>query len=78
VASFTADGNLEVATNKTNLDLDLDFNDFNLGVLGSLGGDVISNIRGFASGKSNIRGDVDNLEINGRLFVKKAGLGIPI
>ncbi len=77
VASFTADGNLEVASNKTNLDLDLDFNDFNLGVLGSLGGDVISNIRGFASGKSNIRGDVDNLEINGRLFVKKAGLGIP-
>jgi len=77
VESFTADGSLEVANNKTNLDLDLNFDDFNLGVLSSLGGDVISNIRGFASGKSNIKGDVNDLEINGRLFIKKAGLGIP-
>jgi hypothetical protein len=77
VESFTADGSLEVANNKTNIDLDLDFNDFNLGILSSLGGDVITNIRGFASGKSNIRGDANNPEINGRLFVKKAGLGIP-
>ena len=77
VESFTADGNLEIANNKTNIDLDLNFDSFNLGVLSSLGGDVISNIRGFASGRSNISGDVNDLEINGRLFVKKAGLGIP-
>jgi hypothetical protein len=77
VESFTADGSFEVANNKTNVDLDLNFSDFNLGVLSSLGGDVISNIRGFASGRSNIGGDINNPEINGRLFVKKAGLGIP-
>ncbi|MBC7605460.1 MAG: translocation/assembly module TamB [Burkholderiales bacterium] len=77
VESFTANGNFEVANNKTNIDLDLNFDSFNLGVLGSLGGGVISNIRGFASGRSNVAGDVDNLDINGRLFVKKAGLGIP-
>ena len=77
VESFTADGSLEVANNKTNLDLDLDFDNFNLGFLGSLGGGAISNIRGFATGKSNIKGEVNDLDINGRLFVKKAGLGIP-
>jgi len=77
IESFTADGNFEIQGSKTNVDLDLNFDKFNLGVLSSLGGDVISNIRGFASGKSNIRGDVENLEINGRLFVDKAGLGIP-
>lgn len=77
VASFTADGSLEVADNKTEIDIDLDFNDFNLGILSAFGGGVITNIRGFASGKSNIRGDVNNADINGRLFIKKAGLGIP-
>ena len=77
IESFTADGSIEVVNQKTKLDLDLDFNEFNLGVLSSLGGGVVSNIRGFASGKANIGGEVNNLDINGRLFVNKAGLGVP-
>jgi len=77
VESFNADGNFEIANDKTNINLDLDFDKFNLGVLSSLGGDIISNIRGFASGRANIAGSVNDPEINGRLFVKKAGLGIP-
>lgn len=77
VESFSAIGNIGIAENNTNLDLDLNLNNFNLGILGALGGDVISNIRGFASGKANIGGEVNNLEVNGRLFVDKAGLGIP-
>lgn len=77
VKSFTAEGDFEVLEKKTNLNLDLNFENFNLGVLSSLGGDVISNIKGFASGKSSIGGDINNLDINGRLFVKNAGLGVP-
>ncbi|PWA04071.1 translocation/assembly module TamB domain-containing protein [Flavobacterium psychrotolerans] len=75
--SFSANGSIDIADNKTNLDLDLNLEDFNLGILSPLGGEVISNIRGFASGKTNIGGDVNNLNINGRLFLKGAGLKIP-
>ena len=76
VASFEAEGSIEIIDKKTKLDLDLNFEKFNLGVLSSLGADVISNIRGFASGRTNIGGDVDDLDINGRLFVDDAGMGI--
>jgi hypothetical protein len=45
--------------------------------LSSLGGTVISNIRGFASGRANLSGGLENIDVNGRLFVDNAGLGIP-
>ncbi|MFT3796340.1 translocation/assembly module TamB domain-containing protein [Flavobacterium sp.] len=77
VESFTAQGTVEVTDKKTNLDLDLNFDDFNLGVLSSLGRGVLSNIRGFASGRANIGGSAEDLEINGRLFLKEAGMGVP-
>jgi hypothetical protein len=75
--SFSAIGNINIADNKTILDLDLNLRDFNLGVLAPLGGTVISNIRGFATGKASVSGEINNTEINGRLYVKKAGLKIP-
>ncbi len=75
--SFGANGTLEIVDNKTLLNIDLNFNKFNLGVLGKIGGDVITNIRGFASGNANIEGDIYHLDYNGRLFVNDAGLTIP-
>lgn len=77
VESFTADGDISIFDNKTALDVDLSFDKFNLGVLGKIGGEVITNIRGFASGNARIDGDVNNLDYNGRLFVNEAGLTIP-
>ncbi|SCY12395.1 Family of unknown function [Flavobacterium caeni] len=77
VESFTAQGEVEIADQKTNLDLDLNFEDFNLGVLGSIGAGVLSDIRGFASGRANIGGSANDLAVNGRLFVRDAGMGIP-
>jgi autotransporter translocation and assembly factor TamB len=40
-------------------------------------GDVISNIRGLVSGNSTIQGNLKKPDINGRLYVEKAGLTIP-
>ncbi len=77
VESFTADGSFDIIDDKTEVDLNLNFNDFNLGILSSFGGTVISNIRGFASGRANISGSLQNIDVNGRLFVDNAGLGIP-
>lgn len=77
VESFSTKGTIEIVDEKTNLDLDLNLEKFNLGILNPLGGDVLSNIRGFASGRTSIGGNINELEINGRLFVSDAGLGIP-
>jgi hypothetical protein len=77
VESFDANGSFEIVDNKTILDLKLKLDKFNLGILGSLGGEVLSNIRGFASGNASIEGNLNKPEINGRLYVDNAGLTIP-
>jgi hypothetical protein len=77
VESFGANGSFEIVDNKTILDLQLKLDKFNLGILSSLGGDVLSNIRGFASGNASIAGNLKKPEINGRLYVDDAGMTIP-
>jgi len=75
--SFNAQGSLSMDGAKTTADLDLRFNRFNLGMLASLGGDVITNIHGAASGSARIEGDLSDPQINGRLFLDDSGLTIP-
>jgi hypothetical protein len=75
--SFDLNGGFEIINKEPILDLNLKFNKFNLSVLNSLGGDVLSNIRGFASGNSSIEGNLKKPNINGRLYVDNAGLTIP-
>ncbi|WP_284652548.1 translocation/assembly module TamB domain-containing protein [Flavobacterium terrisoli] len=77
VDAFTADGNIEIVDNQTFLDVDLNFDKFNLGVLRKIGGDVITNIRGFATGNARIDGNINSLDYNGRLYINEAGLTIP-
>jgi hypothetical protein len=77
IASFDLNGNFEITNHQTLLDLKLKFDTFNLGVLSSLGGDVLSNIRGFASGNASIGGSIEKPDINGRLLVDDAGITIP-
>ncbi len=75
--SFNAKGDFFIENKRIITNLDLKFNNFNLSALSLLGGDVITNIRGFVSGNSSIEGDLDNPDINGRLYLQKAGLSIP-
>ncbi|SHG61783.1 Family of unknown function [Flavobacterium fluvii] len=75
--SFNVNGNFEIVDKETILDLNLKLDKFNLGILSNLGGEVISNIRGFASGNASIGGSVKKPDINGRLYVDNAGLTIP-
>ena len=77
IESFDLNGGFEIVNKEPILDLNLKFNKFNLSVLNSLGGDVLSNIRGFASGNSSIEGNLKKPNINGRLYVDNAGLTIP-
>jgi hypothetical protein len=75
--SFSANGNISIEEKKTSLDLDLRLNEFDLSFFTPLGGEVITNIRGLASGTAKIEGDVNNPDINGRLYLTKAGIKIP-
>ncbi len=77
VEAFTASGTLSVEQEATIADVDLRFNRFNLASLSSLGGDIITNIKGFASGTARIEGNINDPEINGRLFLDESGLTVP-
>ena len=77
VESLGIDGSFEIVENNTILDLELKLDKFNLGILGPLGGEVISNIRGVASGSASIAGNLKKPEINGRIYIDEAGLKVP-
>jgi len=75
--SFSADGSFEIVNKETLFDINLKFDQFNLATLSSLGGDVISNIRGLVSGNATIGGTLSKPDVNGRLYVNGGGLAIP-
>ena len=75
--AFSAKGNVAIKSEKTIIDLDLNFDKFNLGILSSIGGTTINNIRGFASGNAKIEGNVNDFDMNGRLYLDDAGLNVP-
>lgn len=75
--SLTAEGDVYIDSKKTLLDLDVRLDEFNLGIFAPFGADVITNIRGFASGAATFNGDINDPDVNGRVYLNKAGLKIP-
>jgi hypothetical protein len=75
--SFRANGTFAIENKETLLDLNLKLEGFNLATLGTVGGDVLSNVRGSVSGNASVVGNLNKPEINGRLYVEKAGMTIP-
>ena len=75
--SFNASGNFAIENKETILDLKLKLEGFNLATLGTVGKDVLSNVRGSVSGNAAVVGNIKKPEINGRLYVEKAGMTIP-
>ncbi|SNR84165.1 translocation/assembly module TamB domain-containing protein [Flavobacterium sp. ov086] len=75
--SFKANGTFAIENKETLLDLSLKLEGFNLATLGAVGGDVLSNVRGSVSGNAAVVGNLKKPEINGRLYVEKAGMTIP-
>ena len=75
--SFNASGYLMVKNNETLLDLRLKLDQFKLATLDPIGGEVLSNIRGMVSGNATVQGNINKPEINGRLYLDKAGMSIP-
>lgn len=75
--TFRAKGSLGVADEKSYIDVMANFDNFNLKPLNPFGGDVISNIRGLATGSVHINGDLKRPSMDGNLNLEQSGLWIP-
>ena len=75
--SFSAIGNINVEGSQSNIDVDIEFKDFNLIPLNPLLEDVLNKIRGEVSGNVHVVGDLKRPDINGDLIVNSGGFGIP-
>lgn len=74
---FSAEGDLEIINKETFANFDLRLTNFNIAPFSNFGGEVITNIRGLASGRTTIIGNLKKPEINGRVYLNKAGMKIP-
>ncbi len=74
--TFKAQGAVEIVDKQTLLSIDANFSDFDISPLQVFLKSVFSEIRGKASGRAAIVGNVKNPEINGILYLKKAGLKV--
>lgn len=70
-------GEIDVAREKSTLNLDFNLNNFNLDPLNPFGEGVITNIRGDVTGKVKVTGSLKRPQINGLLSLDDAGLSIP-
>lgn len=75
--TFLTTGTVEVVNNKTILNLDASFENFNIKPIGGFLTGILDNVRGFASGRANIVGAYDNPEVDGILYLNNAGMRVP-
>ena len=74
---FFLDGNVNFVGQQSSLDLVAGFDKFNLAPFGSLLGNVLSDIRGNATGRTTIGGSLTEPEMDGRLYLNDAGMRVP-
>ena len=77
VDTFTAVGSMKVSGADANLDLDVNFDKFNLSAFSPFGGDVISDIRGMATGQTKVTGNYKSPNVVGNIVLKNSGMNIP-
>ena len=75
--ALTAKGNINVSSDNPSIDMDVQLRRLNMAAFSPLGGEVISNIRGLASGRAQVTGDYKNPDINGELLLRNAGMKVP-
>ena len=74
---FFLEGNINFVGEQSSLDLVAGFEKFNLAPFGSLLSDVLSDVRGTATGRTTIGGALTTPEIDGRLYLSEAGMRVP-
>ena len=75
--AMKVNGNILWFNQTPSLDLDINFDAFDLSFLSPLGGDNIDEVRGEISGNMNLWGLTDALKQNGQLTINNAGFRVP-
>ncbi len=75
--SLNAFGYINVSGNEPTIDLEVNMDRLNVAPFSPIGGEVITNIRGYASGRAFVTGNYKNPNFSGSLELNKAGLKIP-
>ncbi len=75
--TLSAAGSINVSEKKSAIDVDVSLNKFDISQFSALGGNVISNIRGFVTGDAKVFGDYKNPAIDGILNLNQVGLTVP-
>ncbi|WP_240315505.1 translocation/assembly module TamB domain-containing protein [Aquimarina longa] len=75
--TLSALGVINVSEKKPSIDVNVALHKFNISGFSALGGEVLTNIRGFVSGETKISGSYKNPSIDGILYLDNAGLTIP-
>jgi len=70
-------GIVDLNPKKPILDATLNLANFDLKALSPLGGEAITDIRGYVSGKSKLTGLLNNPDMKGELYINNAGLAFP-
>ncbi|WP_310992115.1 translocation/assembly module TamB domain-containing protein [Aequorivita marina] len=77
VKSINAVGEIDVSPQHPKILLNVDLDQFNLQAFSPFGGDVITDIRGLATGNVRVSGNYKSPDILGRLTLENGGLQIP-
>lgn len=75
--TFLTTGIVEIVNNKTILNLDASFQNFNIKPIGGFLKGILDNVRGFVKGQAHIVGSIDNPEVDGVLYLSNAGMRVP-
>ncbi len=75
--SISALGQINAAGKDPTIDLEVALRNVNMAAFSPLGGDVIDNIRGYASGDATVTGSYKNPDITGMIELEDAGFRIP-
>lgn len=77
VKSIAASGTLDFSAERPIMDLEVFLEDFKLNAFSPLGKNVLSSLRGTASGNFTLRGFLSNPDMDGALRLNNAGLKFP-
>ena len=77
VKSIGANGSIDFSTTRPTMDLGVFLEDFEINAFSPLGQDVLSKIRGKASGDFTLKGPIGNPSMEGSLSLRNAGLMFP-
>lgn len=74
---FNGLGYLDISKNIPNMNINIDFNSFDISGFSPFGGNVINQLRGLATGRIQLSGDPRNPTTLGRLYLQESGMLIP-